>query len=371
MALLNVVGFDTGDQSEMASGTGSISLTDAVTRSGTGYAFRSNPTTTATGYCFLKGLAADGTPADLGTTTPYVGLYFRYGTKPAANNEPLLALSGSGDLVELRITSAGNLAVYLNNALLGSAGSTALAADTWYRLGFKCVSGAWEVRVNGSVELSGTDSISGTMNTLEVGKSRNRNNQTVNFYFDDVLVSDSALPADAVVKLLVPNANGTYGDWAVGAGSGSHYEIVDEVPPDDDTSYLVSPNIGFNLNETLAVAFAPSPAASSILAVKPVVRVKQNNTGGDINVRFRSGTTDTDLSAYTLTGSYVGLSQVYETDPATSAAWTTAGVDGCEAGAVAIDTTNRARMTFAGISVAYVEAASSGGAARLLLLGVG
>lgn len=59
-ATLNLTGFETGDETKLQSLTGTASVQSGIKRTGT-YAFRSNPTTTAVGWCLVREHAGNAT----------------------------------------------------------------------------------------------------------------------------------------------------------------------------------------------------------------------------------------------------------------------------------------------------------------------
>lgn len=365
MAILNITGFETGDASEAVGGlSGTASIVTSPVRTGT-YALRCNPTTTGTGFTSIQshssttGAAASFTP----NTHRYLRFYFRYATKPSSNHEIICQISsGSGrgaTHLEVRLDSSGNLRAYRSTTALAT-GATVLAANTWYRIEVKRELGtnaAWEVKIDGVSEISGTANFgASTGTTLAIGKILNRNSNTVDFFFDDVSVSDSGYPGAGAVLALLPNANGNYQTWSIGAGAGSHYENVDEVPHDSDTTYLLS-SLGSGDAETEALQATATVGISGTIAVAKSVAIAKRNggTNGAVRLRLRSGSTDSDTSAdATTTASYALLGRIYETDPATSSAWTTSGLDAVETGLIERSTTNASRLTFTALMVDFV-----------------
>ncbi len=373
MATLNVAGFDTGDTIEMAATSGTFSVQSSVTRGAwSGYALRTNPATSGTGFVRTGKIGTSGTNAAMALTTKaFARFYFRYDTNPASGDEVLfLFASGttvSTRLLQVSLNSAGNLLLYSDSTdtLLGT-GSTTLSSGVWYRIEVKAdVSDrsnlVYELKIDGTSELTGSyASASAVLSWAYFGKSRNANSQSVDYYFDDVRIDNAAYPGDARVTLLLPNANGTYQTATIGAGSGSHYQVVDDVPHNGDTDYLVTDGITGHA-ETEALADTTSAGVSgTVNAAKPMVIVKRDGaTNGGLKIRLRSASTDSDTFGSTSsTSAYTQVANVYDTDPATSVAWTTGGIDGAEVGAVE-QLANKTRMTFCGLVVDYTP--SGGG----------
>ena len=363
MSYLNICGFDTGDASEAFSVTGTTSIQNTTTYSGIGYALRCNPTTTATGWCALGSLPTSGAQTN-GTSVgaqSWFTVHFLYNTKPASGDEIIFRFrDGSGNQkLEVRLNSSGKLAAYDSTTTLITTGSTVLASGTWYALSSTCANGAsasWEVRIGGVSEISGTNNLgtngSGSVN---LGKSLNRNGNTVDFYYDDFAWSNSAYPPDGIARLLKPNANGANQSWSIGAGSGSHYQQVNEIPPDGDTTYLLSPLVTNDLETEQLQTGTSQSVSGTINTVKSCADLKQNVTGGTARVVLVSGaTTDTTSADFTAGSSYALIQKMYDTDPNTGAAWTQAAIDKpLETGGKNTSAVNQVRMTWTGAVVFY------------------
>lgn len=380
MATLNFIGNETGDLSEYASSSGTVSVQSTVKRSGT-YALRSNPTTTGTGFAVIGTLAASGAKnvGDIATTACWARFYFRYATKPAAGDEPIACIgfntNVNNDLLELRINSSGQLASYEGLGSSGTplallaTGTTVLAANTWYLVEIKSdesdtADNVWEVRIGGVAEISGTFVEENFLSSfLRLGKSVNRNGNTVDFFYDDVLISDSAYPGAGQSGILVPNAAGNYQNATRGgADSGANWSQCDEVPPNSDTDYVIT-----DLNTAHAETEAMQPASTfsiggTINCVKAVAILKRDGaTNGSVKLRTRSASTDTDASAFASTSAYLLIAKLFDLDPATGSAWTTGGIDAAEVGILENSAVNKTRMTVAYLMVDWTPSGGGGG----------
>lgn len=350
---INSIGSTSSEQRGSVSGTGSLSST--TKRSGN-FALRCNPTTTSTGFCPVAWTWAS--PA----YTFYTRFYFRYATKPAANSEIIFqSRDGAGAVFEIRIDSGGHLIAWDDYAAaqVGSTGSTALAANTWYRIEVK-LSGAGaaiEVTIDGVSEITGTAAgtwAAAPIAQLNFGKVTNLNGNSVDFFYDDVCVSSSGYPGEGSVLMLVPDSDGTYTTWTIGAGSGSKFQLVDENPA-NGTDYLTSTNV---IGDAYTAGF-PSAAASGITgyirAVKTGVAVSRDSaSNGTFKSRIRGAGTDSDGSSAS-SGSTVSYDwRLLETCPGTGLAWTLSGLDGAEAGVVEANAT-AGRKTRCTVIFLFVE----------------
>lgn len=353
-------GWELGDSSEAVATSGTFSVQSSITRgSWSTYALRVNPTTSAVGLFRLSGVTTAGQPnnSSFSAATYYVRVYIRIDTLPGSASEEIIRINDTTGSAKfyLRITSVGQLAAYDATPTLITTGNISLSTGTWYRLEIKVGSSAGatvEWKIDGATDVSTTATLSATnYGGITCGKSTNRNSQTIDVYYDDLLVSDSAYPGSGRCALLVPSANGNYQTWTIGAGTGSHYQVVDEVPP-NTSDYLTSTLVSGDA-ETEAIADSSTKNISgTITCVKHVMEaIRDGASNGSILARLRSATTNSDAAAYTTTSSYALIGKYFDTDPATSAAWTTSGIDGIETGAVENSVSNASRISFTGILV--------------------
>lgn len=349
-AVVDIVGFETADGTFTSGGastgdgewyttiTGTGSISTTTVRTGVD-AFRANPTTSALGYVGLRGWSSTGAATSTIGQLLSARFYFRYATKPAANNEPMFshAFPGAGAF-ELRINSSGNLLAYSNTTLL-STGATVLASGTWYRITYTSNgTNAWAVTLDGATELSGTDAFAGNT-AFYFGKPANRNSQTVDFFYDDILTTDTyeTLGAGQCVRL-APTGNGTYTAWTDGDGDATgNYTDVDDAPGDPAYDSLTSYSLSTTNLDAETVDVTDSGTAGitgTINAVKSITVHRVNNASAtNIQHRLISNGTNYDLaSAATTNGTWRVLASVRSVDPFDSAAFTTADIDGLQVG---------------------------------------
>ena len=133
---------------------------------------------------------------------------------------------------------------------------------------------------------------------------------------------------DSTIETIVPTGAGNYTQFTPSAGS--NWQNVDEIPPNDDTDFNDTTTVG-NIDSFTHAALSGSP--NTISAVIVNVRAKNTTTGsGSVAPFVRSSTTDSPGTAQALNTNYQDFQAVYNTDPATSVAWTTSGVNSCEFG---------------------------------------
>lgn len=349
MTLVGFYGAEAGILGEVPySGTCSISST--VKKTGD-YSFRANPATTANGYGGIYALGATGLfDSYYNVDTGYHEFDFRVDTLPAANHEEICAIytTGTGSRkMSVDITNAGKLQVYdAGNTggpfQLGSDSATALSTGTQYHIGVKCGNGAnaaYEVTINGVSEISGTGNVrAGACGAFLFGKVTNRHGNSVDYYYDNVTVDDAGYVGEVTVLRLDPAGDGTYTTWTPNSGANPDYQYVDDPPAYDTTTYLLSTlTIGDASTVTLETLANAGYTGGAILGVRADFYITRDGGGSARSTfRLRSGTTNLDTSsAYAMGGSsYYSFHMFTTTDPATSAAWTVAGVNGVEIGCI-------------------------------------
>lgn len=367
MAILNLVGLETGGGTEQSgsSGTTSTPTTSASTFVYSGSrSLRTNPTTTAVGYRAYGTPGAGGAESSFSVSTIYFSYRFRYTTAPAANDEENFSIyQATNHRFSSRLSSTGNLVLY--DRVLGAlaTSSTALAADTWYRISGNVVMGtvgSYDVKIrNPNNDSTILETLSGSADTgttnftsIRYGKAVDRNGNTVDFFYDDMIQDDATEPPNWGIVMARPTANGSTMQWASGTGA-SDYQEVNEVPV-SATQYVMSDGTASQL---ALFAFQNLSdlgiSGATIKAVKLHNRVREDVSGTSSNVgRIKSGATNADSTARDISATAIETSKIFETDPDISAAWTEAGFNAVEAGsfetnAIAI------RMESIGLMVLY------------------
>ena len=356
-------GFEVGNSTECQNLSGTASFQTSIVHAGT-YAFQSNPTTSSTGYIRFQGITStgEGYGFDLGITgTIYFQFYFRMGTIPASGSEIFCRgeASGNSKRFDLRVNSSGHIILSDDLNTDQATGTTTLVTNVWYRISGSVATGtgsAFTVYINNTSEITGTGTFGGQFDQFVLGKITNTSSQTVNFYYDDLVIYDSGLPPDGVILNAAPISDGTYTTWTIGAGSGSKWQIVGEIPPDGDTSYLLSDgtiNHAYTANLQTSTTLGIQSTAT-VNAVKAWNSVRDNGAGGsNYRLRLRSNTTDNDTVNTSSNGTYGFIQKFYTTDPATSASWTVSGLDTLQTGAVDGSGSVLKRMTATGALIFY------------------
>jgi hypothetical protein len=193
-------------------------------------------------------------------------------------------------------------------------------------------SGSVEIKVNGVTVASETGVNTGTsgIDNIYLQSGNGTADSSNLIQYDDLYVRDDLTAlGPSRVDTLRPSADTAQKDWTPSTGS-DNYAMVDD-DSYDDTTYVSAATVGDkDLYDFGALAFDPE----TIHAVQALYTASKDDvTARTVRSTIVSGATtangatvapgDTGFTVYT---------DIYETDPATSAAWDTAGVNALQAG---------------------------------------
>lgn len=378
LTLSDFAGWETGEVSSgghTTSGTVSV-VTSPVYGSGV-YAFRCNPTTTGTGYVQMGGFTASGAAnTSLGAQMVGVAFKFRYATKPAANYERIASghTNAAGPKWIFVLNSSGNIELRTTGGTLVTTSATALSADTWYdlRIEAESASATAEIRlwIDGTLEINESTYNSSTTahGYVRLGKTANTNGQSVDYYYDDVVLYSGLndgeageVAAGAAMTIRMANANGD-GNYTAWTGD---YTAVDETPPSTADYVNIAANTAgaetFTLENCSAIGLGGS---DTIDAVRFIASFAEDASGTSlVNVMCRNGSTDVHATAVDATTSATYYNILRTTDPNGGGAWTQSGFNSSEVGANNANDAYTAgiRMYWAGAEVLYTPGAGGVG----------
>lgn len=244
---------------------------------------------------------------------------------------------------DLRIVGTGQLQVTRNGTVLGTSATGLINGNNWYYIEFKVTigaSGSYDVHVASASVLSGSgntqNTANATSNQFVIGPIPNVSPTN----FDDIYVLNSSGSAnntflgESKIVTNLPSADSgsasTNTQWTPSA-AGTHFSKVNESSPDDDSTYVYSATVA----QLDTYKYPAATLSGTIAGVQVVLCERRDNTGArSTSVEYRSsgGTNYTGGNIFSLSSNYNMDRQIYETDPATSAAWTAAAVNGAEFG---------------------------------------
>lgn len=297
------------------------------------------------GSCIRKpsGSAPSASIAVTAASTLIIGFAFRAALLGSQESRICALLDGVTLQDELYFKTDGKLEVRRNGTVLATAAS-ALSTATWYYIEWKVTisdaSGVSEVVLNGNsgspiISFSGDtkNTSNSTADSVAIQTSNDGGGQTIDW--DDFYICNSsgslnnAYLGDVRIKTVFPDGAGNYAEWTPSAGS--NYQNVDENPPDDDTTY----NSSATANQRDTYSFSSlAISGGSVKAAVINMQVRKDDGGSrSIASLCRSSSTDGVGSTQSVPSSYINMQGIYETDPATSAAWaSTTAVDNAEFG---------------------------------------
>lgn len=191
--------------------------------------------------------------------------------------------------------------------------------------------GSFELRVNGLVALAvsgiNTDPTgTGHANIFSLGGLGGG----ADSYHDDVYLADDFL-GDIIVVEQTPNADGFYTAWTPLTGV-NHFAMVNEIPPDGDTSYVSSQNVGDSDTYLFPLPSFVTPA--TVVARQTVHYARKDLAGTRIFAPLlRQGGADfvgADQSIGLTT--YTFYKQAFSVNPVTGLPWTVSDLTSCEIG---------------------------------------
>lgn len=301
------------------------------------------------GSCFQGTLSGSGwTTKTIGGTeaTVVMGAAIRVDSGGNAGSSALGFFQfkeGSTVHVSLSTDVNGAINAYRGSGstLLGASANGQLVAGSYVYVEAKVkvhdTTGTVEVRVNGStvLNLTGQDTRNagtGFIDTLAIGPFCSINPTPTRF--DDLYILDTTGSAprndflgDCTIETLFPNGEGNYLQLTPSTGS-THYLLVDEATPNttDYNSSATAPN-----KDTYQMAAMSGTTLIYALQVL-VAALKDAATATNASTTIRSSSTDADGVSTALATTQSYLRDIWQTDPATSAAWVKAGVDALEVG---------------------------------------
>lgn len=349
MACFLICGFELGSNLEAQSVNLSASSSIQTTTKRTG------------GYALKIGAVGDyvrfdsratttGAWAATGRADSWIRFYFRYKTKPSSGREWIFDVrdTSTNPKMFLGLNSDGTLSAYCfdGTSLIGTSAS-ALSADTWYRLELKVGTGSdaeCTVKVDGSTVISDTWDVGETNGAYyDFGSLVSVGGNSIEFYYDDIYGETATYPGAGQCEVMQVTGDGNYTTWT--ASTGDKWNCIDEIPY-SNSDYVESTLTSDQAYTGALESAATAGISGTINCAEQIIGVKRSGSAnGTIRMRLRSNTTDSDTGTnYGSTSTEVTLGRIFATDPATSAAWTTSGLDGVEVGALERETTDKTRM---------------------------
>lgn len=268
---------------------------------------------------------------------------------PAGSVGTLLSLrEGSIVHLDVNFNATGAVWVTRGGVTLGTpAPSGTVRVGTYYYIELSATihdtTGAFDLRVNEATVSSATGV--DTRNAGAVGTIDNFRLGAANAYYDDLYVLDDTGAAprntflgDVQIEVMLPDADGalTQFDTTFPASPTTHFDKVDEVNPDLETSYNETPTAADR--DSFTMSNLPAITGGDTVLGIQVSTTARKTTSGTQNLQnfVRLSATNYDGGSVSLTEDYKEYLDIYNTDPDAPGEWTTAILDGIEAGTQAV-----------------------------------
>lgn len=262
-----------------------------------------------------------------GSKVGFVGLFGDGGT-----TQHLSFYISASNVLEVRRGTA------TSGTILGT-GATSLATG-WHDIQFRATiadaGGVFQARIAGlgtnEINFSGDTKNGGTNTTID---KLVLEEITSNVGFTDLVICNTTgsynntWTGEVTVRTLTPDGNGNTSQMVGSdANSTDNYLLVDELPL-STADYVGSATSG--QGDTYTMTDLPgSPTVYAVQVNAHIVKTDAGVVAGKI--RVRSGGTTYASGSKTPLVTYATVSEIYETDPATAAAWTYTNVNAMEAG---------------------------------------
>lgn len=294
-------------------------------------------------YLFTSG----GKTATKNISTPLSTLYHRFAiypdTIPGTNYNFVSYRNSTTPHIYLRLTgSTGIISVYHGGGTLLGNTSASISLKSWVLLEVYLVvgdspNGAVTIKADGETiaTITGVDTKNGASTTVdnvyfEAGPS-------VQFYLDDLGLDNSEWCNDGRIELLTVNGAGDSTQW-IPSGEVSpdpliNYQMVDDVPPDGDTSYNSTASSG---NTDLYSHSTFDPTGKTVRMLIAEGRLRGEAGGEIVKLDIKRDGTVYKSSEITLTTAFKRFTSEYITDPSTSSAWNSSGIADTQVGAESV-----------------------------------
>jgi len=276
-------------------GTSSYSTTTVRTGAAS---LRCNPASGATGRVLL----------DISTVGDFVHFGLNIATLPSLDRV-IFGQIAAGN-VNVRLTSTGGLALYINTTLMGT--SVNLSTATWYWIGVRTLTGTSVafLQIDGLDSVTGTGTVSGTPVSLGfIGTEAS----AADIFFDDVIVDNAAFLSNGKADIALPISDNTVTGVTDANGATTNlWQAVDNTPPAGVASaneaanpkasikYPASVTEDYLANletyTTLGIA-----SGDTVLAVQSIVRHGEDITTGTKNLQNVGALTNPTVAGASVT----------------------------------------------------------------------
>jgi len=330
MTLLFIDGFDHYSTTQLVDkkwGYANVGISSTYGRFG-GYGFGMTSSSGNYGY---KNLPAN-------KSTIFFGIAIKKaeeGTPAYTSTLPLIRFRDESGITQVKfyLLADYSIAAYQgDDTLLGTTSAGVFRDLAWQYLEAKITVSATVgeviLRINGStvLNLTSQDTKNGSDYIRQIWLAAIYNSK--NTYFDDMYVDDTQFHGDCRVKTFVPDSiSGTNNSFTASAGNKD--ECVDEIPSNEDTDYIVSDTL--NHKQTFGITTGVLGTVKAI-QLNNHCRLDEAGTRKITPIIRSNGTDYSGTESDEITADYLFESEIWETDPDDSGAWTQTKLEAAEFG---------------------------------------
>lgn len=333
--ILNLCGFETGDETELFVKTASALINSTSARSGD---YGLDISFSGTGH-YAELRSAQMGSLDLNRT-----LYFRFYLKIVAlplelstSSIIVFAIKDTSGNRKMSIALAPDGTMELYDAADSIVGTGAqLSTGSWYRIHGKCGIGASAAvgmgvdRDPGTYDFSGTaDTGSANIRAVRLGVDAvpfGTDASGWQWYFDDVTLRDDVEPSVGEIVRMDADGDGNSADWSGG------YSNANEIPPDNASSTMAAS--ADQAKHLVALESASSAGiVGMVRAVKVVARGRRDTNGTNtLRLIARTGGNDYNLGSKSMTTGFTGYGSLMTLNLADAGTWEGGDLDALEVG---------------------------------------
>lgn len=263
-------------------------------------------------------------------TVFFLGFHFLLNTTDTVERNFIQFLDAQNNVVQIELRRIWDnvllkhvLRLYRGSTLLATS-SDGIPQNTWVWLSVKHVchpsAGSVEVKLNNATVLTFTGNTQNGASTQVHRPVIRTGTAIAEFYSDNLVIatglsSDPPLSECRIFGAVVPTSNDSI---AFTPNAGTNWSNVNEIPPNDDTSYNYSNTVG----ATDVFVCAPPTLTGVIRAVKVNFRARKDDAGvRELAPIIRPTTTNYQGSAIEIASNYFSRGVVWEINPDTGLPW--------------------------------------------------
>jgi hypothetical protein len=246
---------------------------------------------------------------------------------------------GTSPQMDLYVDSSGYISARRDTTILGTSASPILTQN-WYYIEFKTKIdnsvGTYEIKLDEETIVSGSGADTQATgnayaNRVQIRADQNWTELNVDDFYlcDDSGSQNNDFLGDNRVETLYPTGVGNYSQWTPSAGA--NWQNVDEVPPDEGTTYNDSDAVAekdtYGLTDLITTA-------ATIAGVQTNAWMRKDDAGvAKVKRLFYINSTDYLSSVeWGLLASWLCSKEIAELNPDTASAWTVSDINALEAG---------------------------------------